>query len=266
MRLSGLAVAVVLLFSSAVFAQHSSSGGSSSGGSSSGGTSAASFSSGGHSSGSSGSSSGHSSAGSSSHGTSAGSSKSPSNARSTPYSSESSVHLGAAAQPEKRTFVSHLFHPFRKPEAKLAQADLRRSLCSKGHCVCPGGQAVGKGGACSAPIAYHQCRSDAYWSGGGCTAFTEFHVNDCSALALLMDQQAQRMGMAENMRQASCSRDPGTQECGDLSARSASEAGRYKTLRQQYEQCRRRQSAGGHYGYSFAGNTTAGLRDPFAIE
>ena len=264
MRLSGLAVAVVLLFSSAVLAQHSSAGGSSSGGSSgsSGSSHSSSFSS------SSGSSGGHSAGGSSSssHGTGSGSSRSSSSVgRGGNLSSSPSAR--ASAQPEKRTFVSHIFHPFRKTQAQLVQADFRRPICTKGHCVCPGGGTTGKNGACStAPLRTERCNAGAFWNGGACVGLTDYRVNDCAALQRLMEQQAGRMRMAENSRLDTCSGGPGAQECGELTTRSADESARYRALQQQYEQCRRRQFTSNRYGFSFANYGAAGLRDPFNID
>jgi hypothetical protein len=292
MRHFGLAVTVILLFSSAVFAQHSSSSGSSSSGSSasssssgsshssySGGSSSASYSSGGHSSGSSSaSSSSRGSGGSSARGATAGSFQSSSDARSSHLNSESTIHsaedgkvtsLASAktdVQPEKRSFVSHLFHPFHKTQPKLARADLRSPVCIKGHCVCSGGQTAGKNGVCGpVPTTARECGSRGYWNGGGCVAFSRFRFNDCAELALLMQQQAQQMGMAESARQTSCSGGVVTQECSELTARSVDEKARYRALRQQYEQCRGLRFSS-HYGYSFGNYGSAGLRDPFGID
>src|SRR6202050_4993101 len=151
MRLSSVVVAVVFLFSSVVFAQHSSGGvGGSSGGGSSGGSSGG---------GSHGSSGGVSSGGSSSHaGSSGGSSRGGSShsagSHSSPASGSSSAHTSArnsgsgshdssaaaagsrakasshsaatkTAQPEKRSFFSFLRHPFHRSEPKPTESDLR---------------------------------------------------------------------------------------------------------------------------------------------
>ena len=263
MRHFGLVVAVILLSFSTVFAQHSSS---SSGSSSFSGSSGSSYSSS-SSSGSSGShSGGHSSGSSSSHSSTAESSHS--NRGSTLHGSISDKISGSSKtemQPEKRSFFSHLFHPFRKTEPKFAHADLRRPVCIKGHCVCPGGQAASKNGACGGPSTTNrQCESGAYWNGGVCAGFAEFRVNNCTALAHLMQQQAQRMGMAESSRQSSCSRDPSAQECSDLATHSAYENERYRSLQQQYEQCQRQQFSSNRY--SFGSHSSAGLRNPFGLD
>ncbi len=162
MRLSSLVVAVVLLVSPAVFAQHSSAGGSSSAGSSGGSSGAASHagSSGGssagsssHSSGGSASSSSHSSGGSASHSSSARSSstgssashssaqpsrannagaiREPNNAR---VQGSKTTELGKNPQPEHKGFIAFLRHPFWKHEPKAAEADLRRPICKKEPC------------------------------------------------------------------------------------------------------------------------------------
>jgi hypothetical protein len=255
MKLSGLAVPVVLLFASAVFAQHSSSGGSSSSGSSSSGSShSSSFSS------SSSSSVSHNSSGSSGHNAGSSSSRSTLGVASSRRGNPSSSEAKTIAQPEKKTFVSHVFHPFRKAQRQPIQADLRRPICPKGHCACPGGESA-RNGVCSSPRPYH-CGSGSYWNGGGCVGFTDFRLNDCRSLAVLMDQQAQRMATAENLRQNGCSL--GAPECGELAAGSADEAARYRALQRQYEQCRRQFASGG-YGFSFANYGAIGFRDPFSI-
>ena len=203
MRLSGLALAAVLLFSSYLLAQHSSGGsggGGSAGGSSSGGGS--------HSSGSSGSSysggassGGHSSGGYSASGGSHGSGGSHSSggghsSSGGHFSGNSSSSRGSGSggkndhgslartaaparstSPEKRGFFSVLFHPFRKaqpkPEPKAALY-LPRPICPKGRCAppCPVGQGR-SGGACSNPVIL-TCVPGQFWSGHSC-AYTRDH-------------------------------------------------------------------------------------------
>jgi len=252
MRLSGLAGFIVLLFTSFVFAQHSSSGGSSSASSSSSGSHSSSFSS------SSISSGGHISSGSSGHGTSSSSPRSTSSVAFSRGGSLSSSEARPLAPPEKKTFISRVFHPFRKTQQPI-QADLRRPICPKGHCVCPGGLSA-RNGVCSSPRPY-RCETGAYWNGGGCVGSTGFRLNDCRSLAILMGQQSRRMSMAESLRQNSCS--ISAPECNELTARSTDEAVRYHALQQQYEQCRHQFADG--YGFSFAAHSASGLRDPFSI-
>jgi len=144
MRLSGLSLAVVLLFSSVVLAQHSSGGGGGTGGGGGGGSHGGSVSSGGsgggHSSGGSGShssggghnSGGHSSGSISSH--SAGHGSQTHNPHSI-LGSNRGVNT-KTAQPEKRSFFSILRHPFRKPEPKPGPktklvAEMRRPIHSR---------------------------------------------------------------------------------------------------------------------------------------
>jgi hypothetical protein len=169
-----LALAVTLMFSSPVLAQHSSGGSSagsgggssssggggshssSSGGSSSSGSSGGSHSSGGSSSSSQSSGSSHSSGGSVSHGSTSGHGSSGHSSNSAPGSSHSGVreprsnavhsirepNTGMRARTEpsaKRSFFSLLRHPFRKPEPKLAPqtllvTDLKHPICWRGHC------------------------------------------------------------------------------------------------------------------------------------
>ena len=92
-------------------------------------------------------------------------------------------------------------------------------------------------GAISVNVSH--CESGRYWNGGGCVAFSQYRVNDCSALEMTMREQARRMSAGEDSRQAACSR--GDPTCGEMTTKSADETGRYKMLQQQYEQCRRRQ-------------------------
>jgi hypothetical protein len=140
---SSLTVAVLLLFSAFVLAQHGgsaggSSGGSSGGGSSHGGGGSSGGSSGGHSGGSSGSSSHASgSSGSASHGKSgtASGSTHESNVQGTSIRQRQGG-ANKAVHSEKRSFFSILRHPFRRREKN--EADLRRRVCKDGPCVvCP---------------------------------------------------------------------------------------------------------------------------------
>jgi hypothetical protein len=233
MRLSGLAVAVLLLVSPVLFAQHSSGGGASSGGASSGGSSGG-FSGGGGShggySGGSGSgsyaSSGHSSGGSASSSSHRfGGSASRSSTRST---GQSQIQNGRVQgynraermrkpEPDLIGFFAFLRHPFRKHAPKPAEARLRRPL---------------------------RCPPDEYWNGLGCTSASLFRPNDCSNLALALDRQERQSQLAESSRQASCSSDAAAQECSQLTARYQDESARYNSLLQQYQQCRRQSLLG----------------------
>jgi hypothetical protein len=157
MRLSGLVVALALLVSPVMFAQHSSGGGSSSGGSSGGSSSSGGShggSSGGSSSGSS-SSSGHSSgssASSSSHGSGASSSRS-SGGRSggrheTAINGRVQGHNAAEPvrnpQPSYRRFFSFLCRPFRKHATEPVEVDLQPRTCPRGQSLDKNGKCVEK--------------------------------------------------------------------------------------------------------------------------
>jgi hypothetical protein len=204
MRLASVAVAVLLLFSPLLFAQHSSATGSSSGGSSSGGSSNSTSSSGSSHGSSSGGSSGGSSSGSassSSHsgGASASSNNHAASGSGTRNSSadpathgagpasttrnlstqpatrrqvDNNVHVrnhGIAdpknKQPEHRGFLARLRHPLRKAPT-ATEADLRRRKC-------PPGQSAGKNGSCvSTPALANTasaCQANAAWNGSVCT-------------------------------------------------------------------------------------------------
>lgn len=266
MRLSGLSLAVVLLFSSVVLAQHSAGGGggSSGGGGGGGGSHGGSVSSGG-------SGGGHSSGGSSSH--SSGGGHSSGGHGSGSISSHSGVHgsqthghsiLGSnrsvnpkTAQPEKRSFFSFLRHPFRKPEpkpelkAKLV-TNLRRPICLHGRCpVCLPGHGCGV-----LPVYGRRniCSARDIWSGGACLLQTPF-LDDCSGLRRMMEQQALRMQAAEAEQQSACST-AGRQDCSDLTSAAQSEGNLYRTLQDRYRMCRQRSlgafpfTAFGFSGYS----------------
>lgn len=290
MRCYIVAVAVTLMFSSAILAQHSSAGsagssggssgtGSSSGGShgsslSAGGTSGMSHSSGGSSGGgfrSSSSVSGtsgpaHSSnGGSASHGPSARSASfvtaklRPSARGNQSYTSNSIFVPNRGAQPkpvqpEKRTFLSFLRHPFRKPEAKPVP-DLRYRICWRGPCqACPPGQ-VQVGGACGGKVvvnnSYNYCSHGEIWSGGACLLQTRF-LDDCNGFRLALDQQARRMQAADSSQRSACSAGA-TQDCSELTGKMQSESNLYRSLQDRYRQCQLRSHSAfpnGSYGYA----------------
>ena len=135
-----LATAVILLFSSAALAQHSSSGGSSAGGSSSsggggshggssGGSSSAGSSGGGHSSGGSASSgsSSHSSGGSASHGSSAPGSSAHGSSAHGSNSATTSSHGGAT---EPRSNALHPIHPTNPGDRAKTEPSQKRGFFS----------------------------------------------------------------------------------------------------------------------------------------
>ncbi len=247
---SSLTVAVVLLFSAAVFAQHSggSSGGSSGGGGSHGGSSGGSIS----SSASSGIHSSGGASGSSSHSSNSSGLSSHSKSGTSPTQSMHGAngsglnirgpHSEAAktVQPGKRGFFSILRHPFRKGEPKPV-ANLRHSICLRGPCpVCPAGQMSNGLGGCGVGFirrnAVTGCSHQKLWVGGGCLANTSF-VDRCSGLRTALNQQAARMQSAESARQAACT-NSATQECTELTIRFQSEASLYQAFQQRYQQCR----------------------------
>lgn len=272
MAISSLMVAVILFVSPALFAQHSSGGGSSSGGGGSspagssvgssggshggysGGSSSGSSSLGSHSSGSSASSNSRSSGGSASRSSSARSASRGSGAGSAAQrqieknaraQGNNVAEQSKNAQPVHRGFIGFLRHPFRKRTSKPAEADLRRPICKDKPCRCPAGEAIGNNGACVVSTNnYNQCPTGSYWDGVGCVGSSLFRSNDCGNLALAVDRQARQAQFAESSRQSSCSSGAGAQECSDLTARSQDEAARYRSLQQQYQQCRRQPLVG----------------------
>lgn len=277
MRLSSLVVAVLLLVSPVLFAQHSAGGGSSSGGSSSGGSSGGSSGSGGsggshssysggassgssssssRSSGSSASSSSHSSGGSASRGSSVASAATPSRAQSSRFGGGGAIRepgkigvqghkaleSGKNPQPEHRGLLAFLRHPFRRHAPKPAKADLRRPICKGKLCPCPSGETSAKNGRCIASVAtsdHNLCRRGEFWNGEGCLSSSLFGSDDCSNLALALNRQSRQSQLTESSRQTSCSRDAAAQECSELTAKSQVETTRYRLLQQQYQRCRR---------------------------
>src|SRR5579862_1287589 len=285
-----LSVAVILLFSPAIFAQHSSSGGSSSSpsssssggggshGGSSGGSAAASSSSGsssgGHSSGAT--TSGRSSSGaSSSHGSSSllrGSSEQSSTAAPASLhfsgSNPTSVH---SVREEKRSFFSFLRHPFKKPEPKpvpSSVAYLRRPICFRGPCqVCPGGQAR-VGGVCGGTIATNNARTfcglGQSWNGIAC-AQTRF-PEDCRALLVSLQQQQERMREADAAQRGACAAGP-SQECSDVTSSAQNEAGAYRSLQDRYRICQQQSSSLNPFGHLGGLSYSRGpVFDPFEFD
>ena len=313
MRLSGLSLAALFLFSSFTLAQHSSSSSSSSGSSSSGSSGAGSHSSssggsgysagssgggshssgggssysggggshslgggshssgGGHSAGSGSASTGNHgssslhpaggvsvSSGSGSHGKSGSSLV---NSRNGMESAPSKVHPihepksgvpQRAVVPEKRSFLTFLRHPFRKPPPKaVAQPALYlpRPICARGKCapVCPVGQ-VRSGGACSIPVVQvcvagqtwnHSCRDECshgeIWNGGSCLYHTRF-LDNCFALRTALERQARRVQAAETARRSACANGP-AQECSEATGAWQSEENLRRDLLARYQQC-----------------------------
>lgn len=279
MRLSGLALAAVLLSAAVAFAQHGgggggggSSGGGSSGGGShggGGGGSSSSGGSGGHSSsggggGHSSSSGGHSSGspGSGAHG-----SKSASSTRTV---TADPVHgaLQAKVAPEKRTFFSFLRHPFRKPEPKAAVAP-RPPVCLKGPCrICPPGQA-GRGCIAGPPEYLHhargECRYPLFWTGSSCLASTPAY-DLCGALLRESQRQGERMQAAQTAEQNACSQGQ-SQTCSEATASRQNEESLYRSALDRYRRCR----MGGAISYRFTGSGLQDIRgglsyDPFELE
>jgi hypothetical protein len=235
-----LALAVILFFPSNILAQHSAGGGGSSGGSSSGGGGSHSGSSGG--SVSTGSSASYSSSGSFSHSssvhTSSSTPASPHSGVSATQPSTSHSVSAPSAGVQKKSFFSSLWHPFRRAQPTPAPtvkpvADLRRPLCFEGPCaVCPKGEC---GTAVIANnIVRRPCGTGEFR--GACLQRT--FLDDCSALRMMMERQAQRRQETEAARQGACSTDP--QQCSASTSSAESEASLYRNLQASYQACQRR--------------------------
>jgi hypothetical protein len=91
------------------------------------------------------------------------------------------------AAPEKKRSRSFL-HPFRKP---VQRAEFKRPVrCLRGPCpVCPPGESRNGGGACT--VASNACPGGQSWNGFACN--TQYWLNDCSALANLLEAQRRQM-------------------------------------------------------------------------
>jgi hypothetical protein len=199
--------------------------------------------------------------------------ESTSNANATRSIREPNTGMKATtAQPEKRSFLSFLRHPFKRPQPApepTAVANLRHRVCLSGPCTaCPAGQASVGGGCAPAVSATHIhrfCPAGEIWSGGACLLQVRF-MDDCSSLRLMMERQAQSMQAAQSARQGACSGGT-TQECSALDSTAQSESGLYKALQQRYRQClQRSRTAYSFSGFPFNAYST-GLRfEPFGID
>ena len=263
MWLSRLVVAVLLLVSPVLFAQHSSGGGSSSGGSSSSssssshsssssGSSSSSHASSTHSSGSSTSSSSHSSAGSVSRSSSTGSAASRSNVHSarsggadairepnkTSKEGRDIVGHGKKPQPEHKGIFAFLHHRHRKPTPKEVTQPVE---ANRRHRVCPPGQSAGKNGVCVAnpTNASTQCAPNSY--DGSCTTNVDppnsyggswpNNVAQCASFRGQLDAVAAELrSIKAEMQTSGCSGTSPGQDCGFLSQRREAAATRYRAI------------------------------------
>ncbi len=265
---------------------HSYSGGGSSGGGyspSGGGHSSAgadhSSAGGGHSSsgGSHTSTGGSSGSHSGAHGTSAHVSES----FATSHQAQSDIRTGAIrstheprlnsqahpAPPERRGFFSFLRHPFRHPDQRHPpEGDLRHHICLKGPCqVCPNGQVASKGGCMAvADQQRDNCSTLGVWN-GSCTFQTPL-VDDCGAVRMAMQSQAQRLQAAIALQQSACGAGA-TSECTSASNARISEESLYRSLQARYQQCMRLSVGsypfGGYQGYGYRSGS---LADPMMFE
>jgi hypothetical protein len=120
---------------------------------------------------------------------------------------------------EKRSFLSALRHPLRKPQTAVV-ADLRHRICLNNSCrVCPAGSSANGKGGCAGPSS-NLCASGSYWGGNGCQALGQSrrynrcrYYNDSDPSGLRLAQQ--RMQKALAARDTACSMDPAGQECSE---------------------------------------------------
>jgi hypothetical protein len=175
---------------------------------------------------------------------------------------------------EKRNFFSFLRHPFRRPEPKPVPkahpvADLKRPICWRGHCpVCPAGQAR-VGGVCGGTVVADNnrnfCPLGEAWNGNSCLLQTSYDY-DCSALRRSLQQQEQRMQLAQAAQQSACSAGP-SQDCSDLTSTSQGEASRYRTQQDRYRMCQQRSFNVNPFGRPAGSRYSQGLLfDPLEFE
>lgn len=213
MRLPGLVVASILLFSLTILGQHASGGG---GGANSGG-----------SHGSSGFSSGYSGGYSSAAPSHVGSTSSAVSHTSGSTSSSSGRATSSVA-PEKKGLFS-FFH--RKPEARPSNvSSFWPPIGSKKGevCTCLGGGSRNAAGQCSFRPQVFACGTGSGWNGYGCAA--QYWSNDCRSIAQQLAAQRQQMRGQSDYGQSL----------------------RYRLLQQQYQQCLMRYGSYGFGAYSFA--------------
>jgi hypothetical protein len=148
----------------------------------------------------------------------------------------------SAPQPEKRSFISFLRHPFRRPELTAAP-DIRRKICISTACqICPAGQ-VQTGVGCSGGkfVQRNQggiCSNREVWSGGDCLLTTHF-LDDCNGLRMALERQARRMQTADASRRSACANGV-TMECSSATQSWQSEDNLYRSLRSRYQVCQQR--------------------------
>lgn len=286
MRHSGLSLAVFLLLSAVIWAQHGSGGGggggsssaSSGGGSHGGGGGGSGYSGGGHSSGG-GHASGTTSTTPSSHarGSTLASSNSIESYRFGSRGPTSSLRhspqeLNLAPQlkpvpPEKHSFFSFVRHPFHRPNPNRAQINPVRPICFRGLCgVCPARQA--RAGGCSAPVIPVQpsygCSYRGSWN-GRCLGQAQLFAG-CGGLRFSLEQQLHRLESAESQMQNNC-RGGASQECSQTTATRNSEANLYRALQARYRSCMSTTSFMGspYGGYMISRHGSGLVLEPFGL-
>lgn len=258
MRLSRLVFAVSLLVSVIFFVQPShGASGTSSGGSATSSSSASSSSGashGGSSGGSASSANSHSSGAGAggSHVGSTGSSRSNS-------SSARAAHGPSAAQeraqerkivgeprnvvPEKRSFLSRLWHPLRKSKP-VESAELRRPPCRKEPCaVCPPGESPTKGGCVAPVVANNQCEAGQTWNGSACAGngvcrpgevwngvACVANGQNCATLAARAEVMGNELRGIRSEMERVCRQDPNGAQCRELTSERDGAVLRYRSL------------------------------------
>jgi hypothetical protein len=171
------------------------------------------------------------------------------------------------AQPEKRSFVSFLRHPFRKGEAKAVDSDLRRPICKEGPCKkpeppvtvvsdlrpptctgkdchCPSGGTPGKNGGCAAIPTNTTCTPGQHWNGTACMASPNqcppndywngaacvARLNDCASINARAAMLANDVRSAKSQMQNACLNSSSGQECGELKLTYDGAIDRYRML------------------------------------
>jgi len=146
-------------------------------------------------------------------------------------------------QPEKRSFLSVLRHPFRKAAPKDPEA-IRGPLCFKGRCPvspprkpCTSKECKDQRAATYYPES--SCRSGEVWNGGTCLRQTRF-LDDCNGPRTAFERQAVILHQAEVNRQSACVAGV-SQQCDAATTAWQSELNLYQQLQRNYQSCLQRQ-------------------------
>jgi len=172
-----------------------------------------------------------------------------------------------ALVPQKRSFFSVLFHPFRRvPKPEPRPAIYLPHPCPHGRCLpnCPVGQ-VRSGGACTTPIIptcvsgqiwngigcgeswQERCWLGGRWNGTQCLYGTRF-LDSCFSLRSALNRQMKRVQEAESNQHNACAYGA-MQECSAANTALQSEDNLRQNLIARLQQCEMQSMAANPTGY-----------------